>query len=75
MNTDGFIVHCKNKWYLQRCCRPCCNKIGPSNFERGRPLGGQIMNKFVGLRAKKYSYLNDKNDKDKKVKAQKSVSS
>ena len=29
------------------------------------------MNKFVGLRAKKYSYLNDKNDKDKKVKGTK----
>ena len=29
-------------------------------------LGGQIMKDFVGLRAKTYSYLNDKNDEDKK---------
>ena len=31
-------------------------------------LGGQIMNKFVGLRAKTYSYLRNNNDKDKKAK-------
>ena len=31
-------------------------------------LGGQIMKKFVGLRAKTYNYLKDNNDEDKKVK-------
>ena len=31
-------------------------------------LGGQIMEDFVGLRAKKYSYLKDNNDEDKKAK-------
>ena len=30
--------------------------------------GGQIMNKFAGLRAKTYSYLKDNNDEDKKAK-------
>ena len=33
-------------------------------------LGGQIMEEFVGLRVKLYSYLKDNNDEDKK-KAQK----
>ena len=31
-------------------------------------LGGQIMKKFVVLRAKAYSYLKDNNDEDKKSK-------
>ena len=34
-------------------------------------LGGQIMKKFVGLRAKAYSYLKDNNDEDKKAKGTK----
>ena len=33
-------------------------------------LGGKIMEKFVGLRAKTYSYLKDNNDEDKKSKRQ-----
>ena len=36
--------------------------------------GGQIMKKFVGLRAKLYSYLKDNNDEDKKAKGTKNVS-
>ena len=36
-------------------------------------LGGQIMKKFVGLRAKTYSYLKDNNDEDKKNKRDKKV--
>ena len=31
-------------------------------------LGGQIMKKFLRLRAKTYSYLKDNNDEDKKAK-------
>ena len=31
-------------------------------------VGGQIMKKFVGLRAKTYSYLKDNNDEDKNAK-------
>ena len=37
-------------------------------------LGEKIMTKFVGLRAKTYSYLTDDGNDNKKVKAQKSVS-
>ena len=37
-------------------------------------LGEKIMTKFVGLRAKTYSYLTDDGSDNKKVKAQKSVS-
>ena len=33
-------------------------------------LGGKIMKKFVGLRAKTYSYLKDNNNEDKKSKRQ-----
>ena len=34
-------------------------------------LGGQIMTKFVELRAKTYSYLKENNDEDKKAKGKK----
>ena len=34
-------------------------------------LGGQIMKKFVGLKAKKYSFLKDNNDEYKKAKGTK----
>ena len=34
-------------------------------------LGGQIMKKFVGLRAKTYNYLKDNNNEDKKTKGTK----
>ena len=37
-------------------------------------LGGKIMTKFVGLKAKTYSYLMDEDSEDKKRKADKSVS-
>ena len=36
-------------------------------------LGAKIMAKFVGLRAKDYSYLMDNSSEDKKQKARKSV--
>ena len=34
-------------------------------------LGGQIMKEFVGLKAKRYSYLKGKNDEGKKAKGTK----
>ena len=34
-------------------------------------LGGKIMKELVGLGAKTYSYLKEKNDKDKKTKGTK----
>ena len=53
-----------------------------SNYELKRPLtkviglmkdklGGKIMTKFVGLRAKTYSYLIDDGSEDKKAKSTK----
>ena len=36
-----------------------------------RELGGQIMKEFDVLRAKRYTYLKDNNDEDKKVKGTK----
>ena len=36
-------------------------------------LGGEIMNKFVGLRAKTYSYLTDDNNENKKAKDTKNL--
>ena len=36
-------------------------------------LGGKIMTEFVGLRAKKYSYLIDDGSNDKKAKGTKNV--
>ena len=36
-------------------------------------LGGKIMTKFVELRAKRYNYLSDNNDEDKKAKGTKKV--
>ena len=37
-------------------------------------LGGEIMIKFVGLKAKTYSYLIDKGSEDKKARYKKGVS-
>ena len=36
-------------------------------------LGGKIMTKFVELRAKRYNYLSNNNDEDKKAKGTKKV--
>ena len=41
--------------------------IGLMKYE----LGGQILKKIVGLRAKAYSYLKDNNDEDTKAKGAK----
>ena len=65
-------------------------RFGFSNYDLKRPLpkgknrkvigamkdelSGKIMKKFVGLRAKTYSYLADNNDEDEKTEGTKSVS-
>ena len=36
-------------------------------------LGGQVINEFIGLREKTYSYLKSSNDEDKKAKFRKCV--
>ena len=66
------------------------NRFYTSNYELNKPLpkgknkklislvkyklGGKIMKELVALKAKRYSYLTDNNDDDKKAKTQKSVS-
>ena len=63
MDTDSLIVYLKTddiyEWYLLMV------------FMKDE-LGGKIMTKFVGLRAKTYSsYLIDESSKDKKAKGKK----
>ena len=90
MDTDSFIVHVKRDDIYKDISKDVETKFYASNFEIDRPLpkiknkkviglmkdelGGQIMKKFVGLRAKTYSYLKYNNDKDKKAKGTKSLS-
>ena len=78
------------KRYLQKYCRRVDARFDTSNYDLERQLskaknknvigsmkdqlGGQLMNGFVRLRAKTYSYLKDNNDEEKKKKAQKTVS-
>ena len=76
-----YCMH-KNRLYLQRYCRRCWNKIwdlklwirkavkGKNEIviEMKHILGRKITTKFVGLRAKTYSYLIDDGGEDKKAK-------
>ena len=64
-DTDSFIVY-KNRWYLQRHCRRCWNKVWYFKLwirqtitnEKNKnvielmkhELGGKVMKQFVGLR-------------------------
>ena len=87
MDTDSFIVHVKTEYSYKDIAEDIETRVGTSYFELDRPLpkgknkkvvglmkdelGGQIMKKFVGLRAKTYSYLKYNNDEDKKSKRHK----
>ena len=87
MDTDSFIVHVKTESIYKGIAKDVEKRFDTSNFELDRPLpkgknkkvielmkdelGGQIMKKFVGFRAKAYSYLKDNNDEDKKEKGTK----
>ena len=84
MDTGTFIVYVKTDDIYKKISEDVETRLDTSNFEINVPLptgrnkkviglmkdesGGQIMKEFVGLRAKTYSYLKDKNDKDKKTK-------
>ena len=73
----------KNRWYLQ-IAEDVETRFDTSHYELDRlllkgknkkviglmkdELGGKILTKFVGLRAKTYSYLIDNGSKDKKAK-------
>ena len=86
MDTDSFIVHVKTDDTYKDIAEDVEKRFDTSNFEIDRPLpkekkkviglmndelGGKIIKKFVGLRAKTYSYLKDSNDEDKKGKGTK----
>ena len=84
MDTESFIVHVKTDDIYKNIPKDVETRFDTSTFELDRPLskakdkkviwlmkvelGRQIMKEFVWLRAKRYSYLKDKNDEDKKAK-------
>ena len=84
MDTDSFIVCKKTDDIYKDIAEDDETRFGTSNHESDRPLpkrkckiviglmkdklGGQMMIKFVGFRAKNYSYLIDDGSKDKKGK-------
>ena len=81
MHTSGFIVHVKTECIYRDIAEDIQTRIDTSNFELRRSLfkgknkkaiglmkdklGGKIMKKYFGLRAKTYSYLKDYNDEVK----------
>ena len=83
MDTGSFIVHVKTDYIYKDIAEDIKIRFNTSNFEIDRPLlkgknkkvtgllkaelGPQIIKKFVGLRAKTYSYLKNDNDEDKKA--------
>ena len=84
MDTDSFIVYIKINEIYKDIAKDIETRFDTSNYELDRPLpkgknrkvielmkdklGGKIMTKFVGLRAKSYSYLIDDFSEDKKAK-------
>ena len=87
MDTDNFIVYIKKDDIYKDIAEDVETRFDTSNYELDRPLpkgknkkviglmkdelGGKIMTKFVGLRAKTYSYLIDDGSEDKKAKGTK----
>ena len=81
-----YCIH-KNRWYIENIAEDVETSFGTSNYELDRPLpkgkykkvigwikhklGEKIMKKFVGLKAKTYSYLIDEGIEDKKSKRHK----
>ena len=89
MGTDSFIAYIKIDDIYKNIAEDVETRFDTSNYELDRPLpkgknkkviglmkdelGGKIMTKFVELRAKRYNYLSDNNDEDKKAKGTKKV--
>ena len=87
MVTDRFIVYMKTGNIYIDIAEDAETRFDISNYELDRPLpkgknkkliglmkdklGGKIMAKFVGLRAKTYSYLIEDGSEDKKAKGTK----
>ena len=90
MHTSSFIVDVKTEYIYSDIAEDLQTRIDTSNFELSRSLfkgknkkaialmkdklGGKIMKKFFGLRAKTYSYLKDNNDEVKTSKGKENVS-
>ena len=62
MDTDSFMVYIKTDGTYENIAEDVKTK-----------LGEKIKTKFVGLRAKRYSYLIDGSTEDKKAKVTKSI--
>ena len=87
MDTDSFIVYMKTNDIYNDFAEDIETRFNTSNYEldkllpKGKnkkviglmkdELDGKIMTKFVGLRAKAYSYLLDDGSEYKKQKTQK----
>ena len=78
MDRDSFIVHIKTDDIYKDIAEDVETRFYTSNYELDRQLSkekiiglmkdeldGNIMTKFVGVRAKCYSYLVDDSSKDK----------
>ena len=86
MDTDICIVYIKTDDTYKDIAEDVETRFDNSHFKLDRPLpkgknkkvikdklGGKIMTKFVGLRAKPYSYLTADGSEDKKNKRYKRV--
>ena len=87
IDTHSFIEYIKTADIYKDIAEDVETRFDTSNYELDRPLpkgknkkviglmkdelGGKIMTKFVGLRAKTYSYLIDDGSEDKKAKGTK----
>ena len=87
MDTDSFIEYIKTDDIYKEIAEVVETRFDTSNYEldglwpKGETkkviglikdeLGGKIMTKFVGLRAKSYNYLTDDGSEDKKPKDKK----
>ena len=89
MDTESFIMHVKTEDFYENTANDAEKNYDASNYtcERALPIsknkkviglmkdeiGGKIMEKFVGLRPKCYSYLMNDGKVDKKAKGTKNV--
>ena len=87
IDTDSFIVYIKADDIYKDTSDDIETRFDTSNYELDRPLpkgknkkvigllndklGGEIITKFVGLRARTYSYLINNGNEDKKAKGTK----
>ena len=87
MDTDSFSINIKTEDFCEDIANDVEKRINTSNYEVNRPLpigkntkvtgltkdesGGKIMTEFAALRPKKYSYLMDDGNSDKKAKGTK----